>query len=283
MQFTIDILPDGKTLEFQILDRPGIDVENVDADELGRRLGASGVGAELLPSISAIRGIVARLWERSDLSDDVRLTLALLDQVSQIVIVVNFVESQRTIVWSEYRRKVLAVLRILAGAVPLGKGRITVTDGVFQAEIIRVLETYGASFNGASSEDRSKIVEEVMEEIFWLAGTRPGRALTAEALVFAGRKGGAPRGPRKRGATKRGKNDAFNELLRGVGFPSTAEGVKSQRKRRKRKQARDSGAPELLSKDRQQQPAKKRARQRDDAPSSGFGTHRKRSRKKRGR
>ena len=72
------------------------------AEELQKRLATEGFGEELKPSLSAVRGIVARLLERPDLPADVKHTLVLIDQSSKHALIANHVEAGRNVVESEY-------------------------------------------------------------------------------------------------------------------------------------------------------------------------------------
>ncbi len=229
MKFTVALRQDA--VEFEIHDQPGADAEKVDDDELRRRLGAPHVGEQLQPSMSVVRAIVGRLLQHPELPDDVKHTLALLDQAAQLALVAAFVEQNVRVVASEYRRKILLAQRLLAGDVPLGKNGIHVDDGTCQVAVTRLLEQRHRDFESApGAAERSLVVEQVAEAIFWVVGAAPSVALIREALEVAGRKG------RPRGSLRaRSKNEVFNDLLREIGLGAASpEALKVQRKRRRR-------------------------------------------------
>jgi hypothetical protein len=221
--------PDGEGIDFELLEDP--EDMAVTQEELRRRLDAPDVGEELGPSLLAARGIIARLLANAQLPDDVTYTLTLIDQSIRYAMIVDVVAGQKDVVKSEYRRKVLSMQRILAGDAPIGKGGIRVTDGVFQAVVVRLLESRHADFDAASSEQRLNVVEDVARQIFLLAGRAPSVGITSEALAIAGLKG-RPYGTRNGLPTGRGKDQVYNELLREIGLASASvDGLKKQRKR----------------------------------------------------
>lgn len=220
---------DGEGMGFKVLDDP--EDSNIDEAELRRRLDASEVGEELGPSLLAVRAILVNLLARALLPDDVKHSLLLLDQLTKYALVVDMVQQGKHIVDSEYRRQILAMQRILAGDVRRGKDGLRVTDGVFQAAVIQLIEERQATFASARPEERSGIVESVCAEICRLTGRTPGVAIVGEALDVASRRG-RPRGTPNGGSPMRGKDDVFNDLLREIGLgSSSSEGLKRQRKR----------------------------------------------------
>jgi hypothetical protein len=228
VKFEITHHPDG-SVGFKSLDPPG--VEQVSASELTKRLRADGVGESLEPSLAAVRGIVGRLLEQSELPDDVKHTLALIDQSSKNALIANLVQGDKAVLASEYRRQILSMQLMLAGDVPIDKRGIYVTDGIFQNVVIRLLEARQADFAAAQLEQRAAIVEEVAKQIFLLVGRTPDNALTEEALEVTGLTG-RPTGSRNGGLPQRGKFEIYNDLLREIGFhAASAEALKKQRKR----------------------------------------------------
>lgn len=222
---------DGKGMGFKVLDDP--EDANISPTEMRRRLDASEVGAQLRPSLLAVRGILVNLLaSQANLQDDVQHSLLLLDQLTKYALVVDMVEQDKEIVHSEYRRQILAMQRILAGDVLRGKDGLRVTDGVFQAAVIQLIEERQPTFASAEPERRGSITEDVCGEIHRLAGSAPSAAIVGEALAVAGRKG-RPRGTHNGGSPGRGKDDVFNDLLREIGLASSSsEGLKKQRKKR---------------------------------------------------
>lgn len=256
MRFTIDIYPSKpdqpQTIEFRLVDLAGVDMVKIDTHELRRRLEAPGVGLKLMPSVSAIRGIVGTLVRRGDLQDDVKHTLVLLDQCCQAAAAADIAEAA-PVVESEYRRKVLAAQRIMAGDVPVGKRGVSVPDGVIQTAIASLLEASHADYEAATGKDRQRVVERVVDGIFFFSGSRPSKSTTEETLRVIGRKGRPP-GPRlPAGVTRTSKNETINKLLAEVGLGSTPQGVGTRSKRHRKKAG--------LSKPRRPNPSRGGARQ----------------------
>jgi len=229
MRVDLTLKPDGEGMGFKVLDDP--EDSNITQAELRRRLDASEVGEQLRPSLLAVRGILVCLLKHAELPDDLQHSLLLLDQLTKYALVADMVEQDKHIVDSEFRRQILAMQRILAGEVPRGKDGLRVTDGVFQAAVIQLIEERQVTFASARPEERSRVAEDVCAEICRLTGRIPGVAIVSEALEVASRRG-RPLGSPNGAPPARGKDEVYNDLLGEIGIPAASpEALKKQRAR----------------------------------------------------
>lgn len=229
--FTVCFGPHGKTIDFTVHTRPGVDLDVVNEVELERRLRHPGVGKDLAPSLRVVSGIVSTLLGARRQLDDVAHTLALIDQAVQHALVADHVEADRPVVESEYRRKVLLAQRILAGDVVLGQNGLHVNDGHLQIAVTRHVEDQAGRFAASDPDGHAYISNSVASCVFHTTGKRPPLNLVTEALVAASRKG-RPRGKVQKHLPTRGKNEVLNDLLRSVGCSaSSPAALKHQRTR----------------------------------------------------
>lgn len=235
MRFRTIIRPDGTTIT-EFADEA--EDPTPTAEVLAERLRDRAVGSEVVPSMRAIRAIVARLRANDGLPPDVDHTLALIQQAANAALGAQFAHSLGKPIRSEYTLDVLAADAVLAGRATRGKRDVHVDDGTWQVRITRVLDEARADYAKAIESEHADIVSRTCAAIFGVVGRAPDAAMVMAALAMPPPRRGRPQGSttgRGRGAPPARKLlDVYADILRGVGLAAgSTEALDKARRRRK--------------------------------------------------
>lgn len=212
--------PDG-SVKMEVLDQPGVSADQAGPSELQRRLAHPEVGRALAPTLGAVRALIGHLIADDEVADDVRYTLALMDQLAQHALAMGVLDAAVPIAESEYRTKVLLAQRIVAGDSKLEHGRVFAGEAEMQRAVVDTVKAAARAYAEAPDDEKPAVLERVAEAVFWLTGHRAPHQQIHEALVVAPRKG-RPRGAKNGARPVRSKYEVFKDLLAGIGIKPTS-------------------------------------------------------------